>query len=305
MNHLRQMSVFAYVVDRGSISAAAEVLNLSKSVISQHLKSLEIELGVVLLKRTTRKQTLTAAGSEFYQKCKLLNSVAEDAWNEAQNNQQIPRGVVRITAPHALMGDLVAPAVSELVLQHPKIHPEMIANDEQLDLMENNIDLAIRVGQSPSSNVKQRRIGEFRDILCISSASKVRDPILSDTTLASQTSELSYIANNWQGNKIVHQLKRADGKKITLSFTPSCRANSFHTCLSLIEAGAGAGIIPEFIFAKNPFLEQLLPDCQLPNVPVYALHPYKSNLPLIVKLCLENIERRLNEKKPGRRPARG
>ncbi|OMH39275.1 LysR family transcriptional regulator [Motiliproteus sp. MSK22-1] len=311
MNHLRQMSVFAYVVETGSISAAAEVLNLSKSVISQHLKALETDLGVVLLKRTTRKQTLTTAGSEFYQKCRLLNSVAEQAWNEAQSNQQIPRGVIRITAPHALMNDLIVPAVAELVVKYSEIRPEMIANDEQLDLMDNNIDLAIRVGQSASSNLMQRRIGEFRDILCISSElepaltqgpqsatrAAVSDKSTTATPLTNQASGIRYIANHWQGDSIIHQLEnRRNGKKHSLSFTPWCRANSFHTCLAMLEAGAGAGIVPEFIFAKNPALKQLLPDFQLPTVAVYALHPYKGNLPLIVRLCLEKIETRLNKK---------
>ena len=168
MNRLRQMSVFAHIVEAGSITAAAESLQLSKSVVSQHLKSLETDIGVALLKRTTRRQTLTTAGEKFYEQCRKLNDVANSAWTEAQDSLREPQGKVRITAPNALMGALVAPAIGELLSRYPKLEPELISSDSQLNLFEDNIDLAIRVGRSPQSNVKQRRIGEFRDVLCMS-----------------------------------------------------------------------------------------------------------------------------------------
>ncbi|GAA06590.1 bacterial regulatory helix-turn-helix, lysR family protein [Photobacterium leiognathi subsp. mandapamensis svers.1.1.] len=73
MNKLRQMSIFAHIVEEGSVSAAANKLDLSKSVVSQHLKTLEQELGITLLKRTTRRHTLTQAGEAFYQSCREIN----------------------------------------------------------------------------------------------------------------------------------------------------------------------------------------------------------------------------------------
>ena len=109
MNQLRDMSIFAHIVEQGSITAAAEFLQLSKSVVSHSLKSLEEELGVALLKRTTRRQTLTAAGEVFLERCRELNSIADEAWQQARNTLEIPQGHVRITAPNALMGSLIAP----------------------------------------------------------------------------------------------------------------------------------------------------------------------------------------------------
>jgi len=93
------MSVFAKVVESGSISAAAESLNLSKSVVSQHLKVLEDELGVGLLKRTTRRQTLTPAGKDFFEKCQQMNQLATQAWDNARESQITPKGHIHITAP--------------------------------------------------------------------------------------------------------------------------------------------------------------------------------------------------------------
>ena len=286
MNSLRQMSLFAHIVEAGSLSAAADQLSLSKSVLSQHLKALEADLGVVLLKRTTRRQSLTDAGEAFYHKCQQLNALADDAWSEAQNSQQVPRGRIKLTAPHALMGTLVAPVIAELLREFPEIEPELIAADGQLDLMADGIDLAIRVGHSPSSNAKQRRIGAFRDVLCGNL------PLLPAVEIEQQR----YIANHWQGARIRHVLShRQSAGQQSLEFTPAGRADSFHACQALLVGGAGIGILPEFIFRRTPVLEPLLPDHELPAVPVYGVYPFTGKPPRVVSLCLERIEKALSE----------
>lgn len=282
MNRLRQMSVFAHIVETGSISAAAQQLGLSKSVVSQHLKTLEAELGVVLLKRTTRRQLLTPPGHDFYQTCQQINTMATQAWHEARNSQLEPRGPVRITAPYALMEPLIAPVVGQLMQRYPQIKPELITDDGQLDLMAAGIDLAIRVGASPSSNLKQRRVGSFRDVLC-GTASAVKPP---------DPASRRYIANHWQGEKIEHRFTAVAGEDIQcMEAIPDCRADSLPTCLALLEAGAGIGIVPGFLFkARAGRLVEVMPGYELPANPVYALHPYPDSLPLAVTVCLKAIE---------------
>jgi len=282
MNRLRQMSVFAHIVETGSISAAAQQLGLSKSVVSQHLKTLEAELGVVLLKRTTRRQLLTPPGHDFYQTCQQINTMATQAWHTAQNSQREPRGPVRITAPYALMEPLIAPVVGQLMQRYPQVKPELITDDGQLDLMAAGVDLAIRVGASSSSNLKQRRLGGFRDVLCgTAHAVNPSDP-----------ASRRYIANHWQGEKIEHRFTALTGGETRcLEAVPDCRADSLPTCLALLEAGAGIGIVPSFIFqARAGTLVEVMPGYTLPVNPVYALHPYPDSLPLAVTVCLEAIE---------------
>jgi len=286
MNPLRQMSLFAKVVEAGSISAAADQLELSKSVVSQHLKNLETELGVMLLKRTTRRQQLTEVGQQFYQRCRELNRIAEDAWAEAQSHNQALAGRIRLTAPEALMAPLIAPLIGQLVTRYPALQPELIASDKQLDLMQQHIDLAIRVGSSASSQLRQRRIGQFRDVLCVA-------PQL----LEKDAETLPYVANTWQGNRIEHRLLNAGGEEIHLSYRPASRANSLQLCRTLLESGAGVGILPDFIFQQSQQqgrLVELLPGYQLAPVPVYALHSFAGNPPRSVELLIEQISARLN-----------
>lgn len=291
MNQLRHMAVFAFIVESGSITAAAESLQLSKSVVSQHLKNLEQSLGVTLLKRTTRRQVLTSAGQDFYQHCKTLNQIADQACQQAQQALEVPKGSIRITAPNALMETLVAPAIADLIKAYPLLKPELISSDLRQDLMAENIDLAVRVGQSADSNIKQRRIGEFRDVLCAS------EELLAQGNIE----ESAYIANSWQDRKIHHEfqaVKNNRKKALTFSAEARCTTNSFNTCFTLIESGAGIGLIPEFkLGSKSPTLKPVYPDHQLPLNPVYALHTFDSQPPFSVRVCLKAIEQKLAEKK--------
>ncbi|ELJ8547916.1 LysR family transcriptional regulator [Vibrio cholerae] len=285
MNRLRQMAIFAHVVEAGSVSAAADKLNVSKSVVSQHLKTLENELGMVLMKRTTRRQTLTDVGEQFYLRCKELNTIAESAWDIASDYQTEPQGRFRITASHALMDSLVAPVIAELMTQYPKLKPELIADDQHLDLMANDIDMAIRIGPSHDSSLKQKRIGEFRDVLCGLEERRTK------------LNESPYIANVWQPKQIEHHFRSAEGQTWIYRQQASCTANSFHTCLALIRSGAGVGIVPDFYLSeRGSQLVNVVPNYTLPINTVYTLTPYSSHTPTIVKLCTDYLEQALGKR---------
>lgn len=284
------MSIFAHIVESGSITGAAEALELSKSVVSQHLKLLEKELGVLLIKRSTRTHSLTSAGREFYESCKEINKMTDVAWHRAQETIEIPKGVIKITAPNALMDVVIAPAIGTLLKEYPQLKPQLIGSDTHLDLISENIDLAIRVGSSPISNLKQKRIGEFRDILC--SKQKFTNTKDIDNAL--------YIANSWQGNHISHQFKDENGDSKLYESAVQCKANSFYSCLALIKAGAGIGLIPDFQFnLLTPDLHEVFPELTLPLNQVYALYPYDRHVPLSVRVCIDAIQKSLNEAPDG------
>ncbi|MDK1288689.1 LysR family transcriptional regulator [Pseudoalteromonas umbrosa] len=286
MNKLRHMSLFAQIVERGSITAAANALGLSKSVLSQHLKELEQSLGVMLLRRTTRKQSLTVAGQGFYEQCKLINQTAQLAWLETAQFNDVPKGKVKITAPNVLMTTLVAPALAGVCIEYPELELELIADDQQLDLHAQNIDLAIRVGRSKSSDAKQRWVGEFKDVLCGSSA-----------LLKTQPPEaLRYIANIWQDQHIEHVFTSSTGQEKVFSTRASCHVNTFDTCFAMIAQGAGIGLVPDF---KLPELAaqicEVFPEHSLKANPIFALHTFDKQIPMSIKVCLQAIENKLGQ----------
>ncbi len=288
INYLRHMTLFCRIVECGSISSAADSLEMSKSVLSQHLKALEQALDVMLLRRTTRRQVLTPAGKAFYQRCVQMNECAEQAWQGARETKLVPVGPIKISAPNAFIDTIVAPVIGELTARYSDIRPHLVADDQRLDLLEHEIDLAIRVGELPSSGYRQRRIGSFCDVLCASPdfISKNQSPLTTSTTL-------DYIANGWQGSKISHLLQHKKTKEaIELDFVASRFANSLQAVLAMAKAGAGIALVPDFIFRQyqqSGELTELLPDYQSPSIPVYTLHAYDTQPPLLIKVCAEAI----------------
>ncbi len=288
MNKARYMTLFMHIVSSGSITKAAEKLEVSKSVVSHQLKLLEQEIGVTLLKRTTRKQQLTSAGEQFYRDCIQLHQITESAWLHAKEEQVEPQGKLKVSAPHALMSSLIVPALAHAFRDYSKVNLDLVSNDDQQNLIENDIDLAIRIGLSKSSNLKQKRIGSFRDQLC---QSLIR-PVIDDSQFIE---ELPYIANTWQGKYIQHDLTSIKGKhKQQLAFKASHQANNLHTCISLIEQGLGIGLVPDFVCQKyRTSLRPILKDYQLAENPIYALHPYQGAVPIAVKMAILQIEKAL------------
>jgi len=296
-NQSRHILVFCKIIEHGGISKAADELGVSKSVVSQHLKSLENDLGVTLLNRTTRRQTLTPVGKEFYDQCIEINQLTQRAWKQAQAGQTIAKGIVTITAPHALMDAVVAPAIGKLLLEHPQIIPTLLADDQRQDLIKNDIDLAIRVGELPDSDYKQLKLGEFRDVLCASNG-YINQHFANKKFFNPEYdySAINYIANTWQGSPIKHQFMHFNGEKTeAISFMPQRRANSLPTVVALVEAGVGIALLPDFIVENNTDLQSISDEYQLPKNEIFALHAYSGAKPKAVELCIAAIKTQMSK----------
>ncbi|AUI88382.1 transcriptional regulator [Vibrio azureus] len=279
MNKLRLMSLFVHIVESGSITKAAEKLDLSKSVLSSALKQLEYELDTCLLKRTTRKQSLTSAGERFYMQCAQMTKQAESAWLEATELKQVPTGRINVTASHALMRAIVLPALTQVFADYPEVQLNLISDDQHVDIVERDIDLAVRVGTSGDSNLKQRKVGEFYDVLCHSS------------TFVGDWQTAPYIAHDWQVEPIMHTSSR-ESDNTTVTFKIGHKANTVFDVMSLLEVGLGVGIIPEFMLENNEHLQAVTNVERSKPCPIYLLHPYHAQVPMTVKMAIQAIESR-------------
>ncbi|BCN26447.1 LysR family transcriptional regulator [Vibrio alfacsensis] len=282
MNKLRLMSLFVHVVECGSISRAADKLELSKSVVSSALKQLEQELETCLLKRTTRKQTLTSAGERFYLQCAKMTKQAEMAWLEASEFKQVPAGLLTVTAPHALMRTIILPALTTAFSDFPDVHLNLISDDKHVDIVQQDIDVAVRVGASRDSNLKQRKVGQFCDLLC-----RARN-------LSSDLTSTPYIAQHWQTGPIHHLVSHGQDM-VEVPFVVKHRSNTVFDVVSLLEMGMGVGVVPDFILKENSKLEAV-PDAEPSKVnPIYILHPYHTHLPVAAKIAIEAIEKCIHD----------
>lgn len=161
MDHYKRMVIFSKVVEQGSMSAAARLLEMSPSAVSQQIRYLERHSGITLLHRSTRKLTLTEVGKRYYFYCQQLSTAAENAQNILESEVEIPFGELRIAAPVGLATYFMN-GMGEWAQKFPLMSINIQVHDEYIDLIEQRIDLAIRVGEMPDSSYVAFKISEMQ-----------------------------------------------------------------------------------------------------------------------------------------------
>ncbi len=163
MTHdLNDTLIFVKVVEHGSFVGAAKTLRLPKTTVSRKVQELEARLGAQLLHRTTRKLGLTEAGNVYYEHCQRISHALAEAESAVGQLQSGPRGWLRFTAPYAIGITWIAPLLGEFHARHPEVRVEMLLSNEPQDLIDKEIDVALRGGSLPDSNLVARRLGTLR-----------------------------------------------------------------------------------------------------------------------------------------------
>ena len=162
IGNLDGMTVFARVVEERSFSGAARKLGMSKSAVSKHVTKLEDNLGIRLLNRTTRRLSLTDAGSTFYQHCARVAEEIETAEHALTDLRGTPRGTLRISAP-LTFGQMYLPQlVTEFMEKYPGLHVDIHLADHMVDLVAEGIDMALRITRLKDSSLIARKLADFR-----------------------------------------------------------------------------------------------------------------------------------------------
>ncbi len=166
MDRLVAMRVFVEIVDRGSLTAAADTLNRSQPAIVRTLAALETHLGTRLLRRTTRRMSLTPEGRDYLERCRRILADVEDAERAIGQDDGEPRGELRMTAP-VQFGQLhIAPALPGFLKRYDQVRVDLLLFDRIVDLVEEGIDLALRIGHLGDSSMVALRVGEVRRVVC-------------------------------------------------------------------------------------------------------------------------------------------
>jgi DNA-binding transcriptional LysR family regulator len=168
MDRLEAMSAFVAVVEAGGFSAAARRLGTPLTTVSRKVADLEDHLRVRLLTRTTRRVTLTDTGQIFFQRCRRLLDELGESERLASGEYQAPRGGITISAPLALGRLHLAPIISEFLTAYPEIDVDLRLSDKITNVVEDGIDVAVRVGQLPDSSLKALKVGSIRHVICAS-----------------------------------------------------------------------------------------------------------------------------------------
>ncbi|MGX8009379.1 LysR family transcriptional regulator [Mesorhizobium sp. ORM8.1] len=171
MDRLESMEVFVRAVDLGSFAAAAAALDLSGPMVGKHVRFLEERLGMRLLNRTTRRQSLTDFGRAYYERCRIVLAEADAADALAADQLSEPRGKLRVTMPAHFGRHCVTPILLELARRHPTLELDLSLSDRFADLVEDGFDLAIRTGAlDDRAGIIARRVARQRMIVCAAPA---------------------------------------------------------------------------------------------------------------------------------------
>lgn len=168
MDRLEAMALLIAVVDKGSFSAAARFLQLPATTVTRKISHLESVLGSKLLARSTRKISLTDAGVQYLAAARRIIDQVEEAEREAAGEFTVPKGELVITAP-VLFGQLhVVPVVAEFLAQFPEIHARLVLADRNVHLLDDHVDMAVRIGKLADSSMVATSVGAMRTLVCAS-----------------------------------------------------------------------------------------------------------------------------------------
>jgi len=178
MDRLTLMATFVKAVELGSFSAVADELNLSPQMVGKQVKMLEQHLGVSLLNRTTRKQSLTDFGRTFYQRAKLILADMDAAEEMAAVTRGVPSGRLRINAPVTFGVSTLSPKLLEYMVRYPQVSVDLTLSNELVDLVDGGYDAVFRIGELADSGLKALPLMPYQMVLCAAPSYLARRPTI-------------------------------------------------------------------------------------------------------------------------------
>ena len=286
MDRLTSLTTFIRVVDSGGFSAAGRRLNMSTTMVSNHVHALEVRLGARLLNRTTRKVSLTEVGKAYYDRATQIIADLEQADNIAGAMQSTPRGTLRIyTATHIVQ--FVAPVVGEFLGSYPEVKVDLTIGERTIDLIDEGYDLAIRLTPPPDSSLIVRSLATWRHVLCCSPAYREQHGP------PRQLAELS------EHNCVRHALypfgdewRFIDRKGMPASVRVSgnLTSNSGETLRRAALQGVGLCLAAGFLVADDleaGHLIRLLPEYRPVELSMNAIYPHRHHLSAKVRSFID------------------
>jgi DNA-binding transcriptional LysR family regulator len=295
MDKFADIEALVAVVESGSFNAAGVRLGVAKSMVSRRISQLERRLGSRLLHRTTRRQTLTDAGRNFYQRAvQILAELDEAEQSVAAENAEL-RGVIKLAAPLTFGLRHLSGAITVFLDNHPAIELNLDLNDRTINLIEEGFDLAVRIGELQDSTLVARRVGISRAVTCASRAYLERygEPAHPDELrrhIGLQYSNIGY-RQHWRYGT-------PEGGTVFAQPQIRIRANNGEALACAAVAGLGITTGPTFIlgsYLREGSLISILNDFRRPAVGIYALYPPGRMLPRRIQLFSDFLAERFGE----------
>ncbi|WP_189607080.1 LysR family transcriptional regulator [Saccharospirillum salsuginis] len=275
-SHLRLLAVYTTVVETGSFAAAARKLHTSRSRVSEQVAQLEADLGVRLLQRSTRQLTVTHEGQRVYDQARALPSILQDV--EAIATPREPSGRVAITLNHDIAHKFILPRLADFQRRYPRIQLDFVLNDERMDLVSEQIDLAIRIGLPRDDSVVARVLYE-EAVTLFASPAFVDTHGLPDTLAELEAAPWTLLTQSHHGDVV--RLRQGD-QTVEIRPTVFTRCNSPLLLQHLVLRGYGIGpMLPGVMRAEIEAgqLIPVMPELSSDPLVVSLVYPSRKQLP--------------------------
>ena len=294
MDQLAAIRAFAQVVESGSFAKAAERLGLSTTAASRHVAELETHLQTRLLNRTTRKVSLTESGRAYYERMVQVLADLGEAEQEAQRAAVVPRGVIKLTTAVNFGVRHVAPAIAAFLARYPEVRFDVSLSDRIVDLVEEGLDLGIRIGGPGPQNVVARKLGETRVVPCASPDYIARHgtPQVPEDLARHNCFTYEYVTprNVWT-------FRDADGRERPVRVSGNLHSNNGDLLAEAAARGVGIVLEPAFIVGPEVRAGRLVPllqDFEPQALPIYAVYPSRKHLSAKVRLFVDFLVERFS-----------
>jgi len=284
-----EIELFVQIAETGSMSRAAEALDLSNAAASRHLSALEERLGARLVERNTRRLYLTDTGQEFFSRAKGILADLKDAESAVNATSLNPTGVLRISASLSFSLHHIAPLLREYTQRYPNVTVHIEAANRYMDIIDNNIDVAIRTREvEPDSNITSRRLAETRRILTASPRYFAQHGMPKTLEDLAQHKLLIYtLANNPNELRFTR-----DGKTTTMNVKGVLDANDGQILRVAALDGLGILVQPSYIVYDDIVAGRLVPvldEWDLPRLNVNLAYPSRKHLSAKVRTFIDFV----------------
>ncbi|AZG06909.1 LysR family transcriptional regulator [Pigmentiphaga sp. H8] len=308
-NRSGELETFVLVAERGSLSAAARRLGVSPSAVSKVMSRLEARLGVQLLQRSTRRVLLTAEGTQYYEQGKRVLADLDELETSVAGQAE-PRGLVRITASTSTGQTLLGPLIPRLLAAHPGLRLDLSFTDQVVDLLEAGVDIAIRWGRLPASDVVARLLGRTRQVVVGSPG------YLAAHGVPRHPDDLrTHLRLGWNYRREVPRWPfEVDGRRIEVEIGEIVRVNDGEVMRRLALDGAGLARLSVYHAWDDLRAGRLVPVLESCNTgdlePIHAIYMGKpGRLPPRTRAVLDflqaSVDLRYAERTPPRENAEG
>jgi DNA-binding transcriptional LysR family regulator len=292
MDRMTSLTVFTRVVDAGGFSAAARKLDMSTTMVSNHVQALEDRLGVRLLNRTTRRVSVTEIGRTYYERCVQILAQIDEADRLAGEMQATPRGKLRLYTNASMVG-FIAPVLGDFIAAHPLVSAELTVGERMVDLIEEGYDLAIRTTPPPDSSLIVRRLTPWRHVLCCAPSYIERHGAPEDVDDLARRNCVRYahypFGDQWH-------FTGPNGESIAVPIGGNFVTNNPEALKRFGLDGHGVLLGPSFLIAEElraGLLVRVLEDLTPIELAINALYPHRHHVATTVRSFIDLLAERL------------